>query len=77
MAHVKGYMIVSCVNETSFEVLFSDEGANGVWKSETIDTTSCPNHSFDCPGRKWTRVDALPEGACFIGNYESVKGKQH
>ena len=71
---VKGYMArrISNDGQQGFqERLFAVAADGSIRATGWIE----PSNSFNARGRVWDSIDALPEDAKFIGNYETPTGR--
>lgn len=62
---VKGYILQSPCEPT--ETLYAVTTDGRVFQTNPL---KLPNPDFNRIGRKWTQIDALPEGVTYCGSYE-------
>lgn len=64
---VKGYMVETTTETSCWETLYAV-----TWRGDIFSTgLKRPSPEFNKKGLKWIKVDSLPEGSEFIGNYPS------
>ena len=66
---VKGY--AKLTDDNLSEILYIVTENGDVYRSNEI---KLPNYNFDAHARNWTKIDSLPTGCEFIGNYKKPYG---
>ena len=65
----QGYRTTGRDTAEGWEMLFAIQPDGRVFRTDKL---SIHNTNFDTPQRRWHAVDALPDGAEWIGNYPAL-----